>query len=709
MAGKEGVFLILDVGKSMSKQYSDTEMTRLDFGIESIRQLIRQKLLFSAKKDQIGIILVGSDSETNDAEYIEIAHNLSNPVIQDIHNLKNIKTSNEDKGDIFESIDIAIDVFIETYKKLKWVKKIFLITDGESKTETNSSKIKRLAEKLEENNVNVNVICVDFYSELDEDEVEEEDGNIKEKDDINMDSNESENQKKTKKYLKELSESTENVKLFTSTMANYIYHQFKKKKINPTTKFRGPLIITPNLSLDIMVYTKTSNQTIPSLKKYSLVAEYSNDLNTCQVVNDRLYYVHDDPQQNPISKEFIAKAYYYGNSLVPVSKTDEIRFKNEENKCLKTIGFTDSYRVPRHAFMSGVDLVIPNPQSENDIKAMKALVEEMIKMNKVLIARYVYRNNSSPKLVVLSPHLSKKGPLFYLNVLPTVEDIRDYQFDSLKECTKNQEELISKFIDSLDLENDDEEELKPTETYNPTLQYFYQCLESKALNNEDEIPPLDDEISKYLVPNKKLFENNKYVSFLPKLFPIKEKDKIDEKKKRIFWKDVINEEFENKLTQERMEEKLNSKKKESKKTISTITPIEDFKEMIGNKNEDLTVPAMILMSDLIHKFIRDSFKGSYYIKAIECIKVYRDAANEEDEVELFNNFLNDLKVKYPKEQFLDFWLLFSDNNITLISKSENPKSTFSDKEADEWLGSIKKKEVITSTIQDMDNLLLDID
>ena len=41
--------------------------------------------------------------------------------------------------------------------------------------------------------------------------------------------------------------------------------------------------------------------------------------------------------------------------------------------------------------------------------------------------------------------------------------------------------------------------------------------------------------------------------------------------------------------------------------------------MIGNKNEDLTVPAMNLMSDLIHKFIRDSFKGSYYIKAIESL------------------------------------------------------------------------------------------
>ena len=147
--------------------------------------------------------------------------------------------------------------------------------------------------------------------------------------------------------------------------------------------------------------------------------------------------------------------------------------------------------------------------------------------------------------------------------------------------------------------------------------------------------------------------------FFINYFLLKKKiELMNEKKKRIFWKDIINEEFENKLTQEKMEEKLNSKKKESKKTISAIKPIEDFKEMIGNKNNDLTIPAMNLMSDLIHKFMRDSFKGSYYIKTIECINVYRDAANEEDKVEFFNNFLNDLKIKNPKELFLDFWLLF---------------------------------------------------
>ena len=39
----------------------------------------------------------------------------------------------------------------------------------------------------------------------------------------------------------------------------------------------------------------------------------------------------------------------------------------------------------------------------------------------------------------------------YICALPTVEDIRDYQFESLKEFTQKQEEVMSKFIDSLDL------------------------------------------------------------------------------------------------------------------------------------------------------------------------------------------------------------------------------------------------------------------
>ena len=726
MAGKEGIFVILDVGKSMKKKYLDTNETRLNFGIESIRQLIRQKLLFNIKRDQIGIILMGGEGE--EAENINIYSELDFPSIDLLNQLNSIVAeNNEDNGDIFLSIDFAIDEFIAKYKKLKWEKKIFLITDGESKCKMSKDQIEELAERIKDNDIKINIICVGFFEELDKDDeeegendkdkiIEDNDDEEKEKDkdkEKQKINNESENQKETKDLLKILQANTENVKLFTATTANDIYHQFKKRKINPTTKFRGPFIISPNLSLDVMVYSKTTSQNIPSLKKYSKTVEYSDAPRTCEIQTERIYYINDDPEKKAVEKELITKAYYYGSSLVPVSATDEVRLKNEEPKCLKVIGFTDSYRVPRHYFMSGVDLVIPNPTSNEDIKGTLALVTEMIKMNKVIIARYVYRNNSQPKLVVLTPHMSKKGPIFYLNILPTSEEIRDFQFDSLPEASKKQEEFIGYFIDSLDLEQDGEEEIKPSETYNPMLQYFYKCLEHKALeqdeNKKNELPKIDEESIKYMIPNKKLFENNKYVSFLPKVFPIQEKDKVDEKKKRVFWKDVITNEFEDKLTQQRIEEKLNAKKPESKKTISAITPIEDFREMIDNKNEDLAEKAMELMSDMIRKLIRESFKGSYYIKAIECIKAFRDAANDEDEVDLFNSFLNDLKEKFPKEQYMDFWILFCDNKITLISEEENQKSKYKEAQCQEWLESISQKDAIPSSIKDMGDLLLDID
>ena len=45
--------------------------------------------------------------------------------------------------------------------------------------------------------------------------------------------NESANQIRTKELLKLLSKETDNIKIFSATTANDIYHQFKKKKNIP--------------------------------------------------------------------------------------------------------------------------------------------------------------------------------------------------------------------------------------------------------------------------------------------------------------------------------------------------------------------------------------------------------------------------------------------------------------------------------------------
>lgn len=42
------------------------------------------------------------------------------------------------------------------------------------------------------------------------------------------------------------------------------------------TKLRVPMEITSNVQIEIMVYSKTSEQRLPTLKKFSTVAPFSN-------------------------------------------------------------------------------------------------------------------------------------------------------------------------------------------------------------------------------------------------------------------------------------------------------------------------------------------------------------------------------------------------------------------------------------------------
>ena len=134
-----------------------------------------------------------------------------------------------------------------------------------------------------------------------------------------------------------------------------------------------------------------------------MATDYVDDPKKGLIQNEKVHYVFDDPDQNPIPEDLKVKAYFYGKSLVPVAKPDEELFKNSESRVLKSIGFTDSHRVPRHYYMGGCDIVVPNPTSDSDKTAFTAFVQGMIEMNKVLICRFVSRANADAKLVVLSP------------------------------------------------------------------------------------------------------------------------------------------------------------------------------------------------------------------------------------------------------------------------------------------------------------------
>ena len=101
--------------------------------------------------------------------------------------------------------------------------------------------------------------------------------------------------------------------------------------------------------------------------------------------------------------------------------------------------------------MSEVDLVVP-ADNEMGRKLFTAFVYSMLSLNKYAIARYVSRNSKNgvnPRMVVLIPHRTAEREMFYLVELPTVEDVRDYPFNSLKKSTDVQRDMVRSLVDRM--------------------------------------------------------------------------------------------------------------------------------------------------------------------------------------------------------------------------------------------------------------------
>ena len=70
----------------------------------------------------------------------------------------------------------------------------------------------------------------------------------------------------------------------------------------------------------------------------------------------------------------------------------DFRFNFKKNLFL---GFAHLNEVPREAFMSGVDIILP-PENESDQLAFNSLAIAMQQKSMYGIVRYVYRTNGNP-------------------------------------------------------------------------------------------------------------------------------------------------------------------------------------------------------------------------------------------------------------------------------------------------------------------------
>lgn len=340
------------------------------------------------------------------------------------------------------------------------------------------------------------------------------------------------------------------------------------------TKFRGPLDIGGHVQIPVWSFPRTSEAKFPSLSKV-----------TAEEKPIRMDRRHVDEDGNEVSGEDVEKAYNYGTSQCPVSLADLDSMKPVTTKCLRVIGFTRRDRIPRHFAIDGVDLIVPEPGNPVAATAISALVGALRETDRCIIARYVKRANSRPLLAMLTPYRMRPDEgaqagagededatnfdALILNILPFLEDIRDFTFlpfDSEAKFEPSQEQLdaADALIDAFDLTRPEAAETaagiaagagargpavehgegyRPTRTFHPSLQRFYQALQARALDPQAPLPPLHPTIRAYVETPTGLHEAaTDACRRFRAAFPLREPEAAKARGTKRYWGDRVVEE-----------------------------------------------------------------------------------------------------------------------------------------------------------------------
>lgn len=137
MADKEASVYIVDLGSSMADCHNGRTESDLDWSMRYVWDKISTTVAASRKTWTVGFVGLKTD-ETRNAmqddegyENISVIQGLGPMTMTSLRELKDAtKPSETDTGDAVSAVVIAVDM-IETFtKKLKYKRRIYLVTDG---------------------------------------------------------------------------------------------------------------------------------------------------------------------------------------------------------------------------------------------------------------------------------------------------------------------------------------------------------------------------------------------------------------------------------------------------------------------------------------------------------------------------------------------------------------------------------------------------
>ncbi|XP_006972290.1 X-ray repair cross-complementing protein 5 [Peromyscus maniculatus bairdii] len=479
------------------------------------------------------------------------------------------------------------------------------------------------------------------------------------------------------------------------------------------------LTISPNLSIKIVAYKSIVQERV----KKTWIAVDARTLKKEDIQKETVYCLNDD-DETEVSKEDTIQGFRYGSDIVPFSKVDEEQMKyKSEGKCFSVLGFCRSSQVHRRFFMGYQVLkVFAAKDDEAAAVALSSLIHALDELNMVAIVRYAYDRRANPQVGVAFPHIKDAYECLVYVQLPFMEDLRQYMFSSLKnnkKCTPTEAQLsaIDDLIESMSLvkkseEEDAIEDLFPTSKIpNPEFQRLFQCLLHRALHPQERLPPIPQHILNMLDPPIEIQAKGEIpLSKVKTLFPLTDADK---KKDHVTAQDIFQDNHQEgpaakkcKTEKEEIHISVSSLAEGKVTKVGSVNPVENFRVLVRQKIASFEEASLQLIS-LIEQFL-DTNETLYFMKSMECIRAFREEAIQFSEEQRFNRFLEALREKVEIKQLNHFWEIVVQDGVTLITKDEGPGSSVTTEEAAKFLAPKDKAKEDEAELEeggDVDDLL----
>ena len=167
MADKEATVYIVDVGLSMGRKNHGRQQSDLDWAMKYVWDKITSTVATDRKTTTLGVIglrTVGTANELDHEDsfsHISVFQDIKQTLLPDLQRLHDlIKPSKTDDGDAISAIVLAIHMITKYCKKLKYHRKIVLVTNGHGALDADD--LSEITQKIKEDSMELVVLGVDF-------------------------------------------------------------------------------------------------------------------------------------------------------------------------------------------------------------------------------------------------------------------------------------------------------------------------------------------------------------------------------------------------------------------------------------------------------------------------------------------------------------------------------------------------------------------